>query len=70
MGKIITEIEALQRARQYGLEIEVAKCIHEQAMDPWDALYEWDLIEESDYEDNDNRSGEAQYNEVEYTEYY
>ena len=70
MGRIITENEALQKAREYNLEYEVAKCIHEMSMDPWDALHEWDLLKESDYEDYDNRSGEEQYNEVEYTEYY
>ena len=41
MGRIITEGEALQRAREYGLEAEVARCIHEMSMDPWDALYEF-----------------------------
>ena len=56
MGRIITESEALHIARQYGLENEVADCIHKQFMDPWDALREWDLLEESDYEDCDNRS--------------
>ena len=69
MGRIITEGEALQRAREYGLEIEVAQCIHEQFMDPWDALYEWDLLEDSDYGDYDDRSGAEQYVENEYTCY-
>ena len=44
MGRIITESEALRIAQQYGLENEVADCIHKQFMDPWDALYEWDLL--------------------------
>ena len=34
MGRIITEAEALRIARQYGLENEVADCIHKQFMDP------------------------------------
>ena len=69
MGRVITEGEALQRAREYGLEREVAQCIHEQFMDPWDALYEWDLLKDSDYGDYDNRSGAEQYVETEYTCY-
>lgn len=69
MGRIITEGEALKRAREYGLEIEVSQCIHEQFMDPWDALYEWDLLEDSDYGDYDDRSGAEQYVETEYTCY-
>jgi hypothetical protein len=69
MGRIITEGEALQRAREYGLEREVARCIHEQLMDPWDALYEWDLLNDSDYGDYDDRSGAEQYVETEYTCY-
>lgn len=69
MGRIITEDEALQRAREYGLEWEVAQCIHEAFMDPWDALYEWDLLTDSDYGDYDNRSGAEQYVENEYTCY-
>ena len=51
MRIIITENEALEIAREYKLEYEVARCIHEMTMDPWDALREWDLLNESDYED-------------------
>lgn len=69
MGRIITEDEALQRAREYGLEWEVAQCIHEAFMDPWDALYEWDLLTDFDYGDYDDRSGAEQYVENEYTCY-
>ena len=50
MRRIITENEALEIAREYRLEYEVARCIHEMSMDPWDALCEWDLLNESDYE--------------------
>ena len=56
MRRIITENEALEIAREYRLEYEVAKCIHEMSMDPWDALREWNLLNESDYEDYNNRS--------------
>jgi hypothetical protein len=38
-------------------------------MDPWDALYEWDLLKDSDYGDYDDRSGAEQYVETEYTCY-
>ena len=69
MGRIITEDEALQRAREYELEREVAQCIHEQFMDPWDALYEWDLLKESDYDNTHDDSGAEQYVETEYTCY-
>jgi len=69
MGRIITEAEALQRAREYGLEREVAQCIHEMCMDPWDALYEWDLLNESDYDNPEDDSGADQYVETEYTQY-
>lgn len=69
MGKIITENEALRRAREYNLEYEVARCIHEQFMDPWDALYEWDLLNKSDYDNMPNDSGAEQYIETEYTQY-
>lgn len=69
MGRIITEGEALQRAREYGLEREVARCIHEQFMDPWDALYEYDLLNESDYNGDYDDSGAEQYVETEYTQY-
>ena len=51
MRRIITENEALEIAREYKLEYEVTRCIHEMSMDPWDALREWDLLNESDYED-------------------
>ena len=50
MRRIITENEALEIAREYRLEYEVARCIHEMSMDPWDALRGWDLLNESDYE--------------------
>ena len=56
MRRIITENEALEIAREYKLEDEVTRCIHEMSMDPWDALCEWDLLNESDYEDYNNRS--------------
>ena len=69
MGRIITEAEALQRAREYGLEREVARCIHEQFMDPWDALCEWDLLKESDWSITQDESGAEQYVETEYTCY-
>ena len=69
MGRIITEAEALRIARQYGLENEVADCIHKQFMDPWDALYEWDLLNESDYDNDYDDPGANQYVETEYTEY-
>jgi len=70
MGRIITEGEALQRAREYGLEYEVAQCIHEQFMDPWDALYEWDLLKELDYDNSHDDSGAEQFVENEFTQYY
>ena len=70
MGRIITEAEALRIARQYGLENEVADCIHKQFMDPWDALYEWDLLEDSDYDNSQDDSGAEQFVENEYTQYY
>ena len=38
MRRIINENEALEIAREYKLEYEVARCIHEMSMDPWDAL--------------------------------
>lgn len=38
MRRIITENEALEIAREYKLEDEVARCMHETSMDPWDAL--------------------------------
>lgn len=38
MRRIITENEALEIAREYKLEDEVERCIHEMSMDPWDAL--------------------------------
>ena len=69
MGRIITEGEALQRAKEYGLEREVAQCIHEQFMDPWDALYEWDLLNPEDFNDNVDESGAGQFVETEYTCY-
>ena len=69
MGRIITEGEALQRAREYGLELEVARCIHEMSMDPWDALYEWDLLSPEDFNDNVDESGAEQFVETEYTCY-
>ena len=69
MGRIITESEALNIARQYGLENEVARCIHEQFMDPWDALYEWDLLSPEDFNDNVDESGAEQFVETEYTCY-
>ena len=52
MRRIITENEALEIAREYKLEYEVARCIHEMSMDTWDALHEWDLLNESDYEEH------------------
>ena len=52
MRRIITENEALEIAREYKLEYEVTRCIHEMSMDPWDALHEWDLLNESDYEEH------------------
>ena len=69
MEKIITEAEALRIARQYGLENEVADCIHKQFMDPWNALYEWDLLKESDYDNDYDDPGAEQYVETEYTCY-
>lgn len=69
MGRIITEAEALRIARQYGLENEVADCIHKQFMDPWDALYEWDLLNPEDFNDNVDESGAEQFVETEYTCY-
>ena len=69
MGRIITEGEALARAREYGLEHEIARCIHEMCMDPWDALYEWDLLNDSDYYNDYDDPGANQYVETEYTEY-
>ena len=69
MGRIITEGEALARAREYGLEHEIARCIHEMCMDPWDALYEWDLLNPEDFNDNVDESGAEQYVETEYTCY-
>jgi hypothetical protein len=69
MGRIITEGEALQRAREYHLEFEVARCIHEMAMDPWDALYEWDLLCDSDYDNDYDDPGAEQFVETEYTCY-
>ena len=56
MRRIITENEALEIAREYKLEYEVTRCIHEMSMDPWDALREWNLLNELDYEDYNNRS--------------
>ena len=38
-------------------------------MDPWDALYEWDLLKESDYDNTHDDSGAEQYVETEYTCY-
>ena len=49
MRRIITENEALEIAREYKLEYEVTRWIREMLMDPWDALCEWDLLNESDY---------------------
>ena len=46
MRRIITENEALEIAHEYKLEYEVAICIHEMSIDPWDALCEWDLLNE------------------------
>ena len=69
MERIITEEEALQRAREYGLEGEITYCIHKLKMDPWDALYEWDLLNNTDYDNNYDDPGANQYVENEYTEY-
>ena len=69
MGRIITEAEALRIARQYGLENEVADCIHKQFMDSCDALYEWDLLSPEDFNDNVDESGAEQFVETEYTCY-
>ena len=66
---MITEAEALQRAREFNLEFEVARCIYEMSMDPWDALYEWDLLNESDYDDDYDDPGAGQFVETEYTCY-
>ena len=70
MGRIITEAEALQRAREYGLEGEITYCIHKLNMDPWDALYEWDLLKNTDYDNDYDDPGDNQYVENEYTKYY
>ena len=67
--KNITYTEALNIARQYGLEGEVAYMINEMGASPWEALYEWDLLKESDYDNSQDDSGAEQYVETEYTCY-
>jgi hypothetical protein len=69
MNRNLTESDALNIAKQYGLEQEVAHCIHELFMDPCDALYEWDLLNPEDFNDSINESGAEQYIENEYTYY-
>ena len=66
--RIISEAEALRIARQHGLEKEIARCIHEQFMEPSDALYEYDLLDDND-SINEDLSGANQYVETEYTCY-
>ena len=57
--KNITYTEALNIARQYGLEGEVAYMINEMGASPWEALYEWDLV---NYDEYDVNLGQAQTN--------
>ena len=68
--KNITYTEALNIARQYGLEGEVAYMINEMGASPWEALYEWDLVSYDEYDVNDYSSGAAQYNEAEFVNVY
>jgi len=42
--KVITIPEALKRAKEYGLIKEVKDALMHGAT-PWEALYEWDLLE-------------------------
>lgn len=66
--RIISEAEALRIAREYGLEKEIARCIHEEFMEPSDALYEYDLLNDNELS-NEDFSGANQYIETEYTCY-
>ena len=66
--RIISEAEALRIAREYGLEKEIAQCIHEEFMEPSDALYEYDLLNDNE-SSNEDFSGANQYIETEYTCY-
>lgn len=50
MGRVITRAEALDIAQQYGLVEEVTYEIDHNFLDPWDALFEWDLLDETDFE--------------------
>jgi len=47
MNKQITISEALQRAKKYELTKEVKNELKYGAT-PWEALYEWDLLEENE----------------------
>lgn len=44
LHKQITPDEALKRAKEYGLTKEVKDELDHGAI-PWEALYEWDLLE-------------------------
>ena len=47
MRRIITKEEAIKRAKEYRLEYEI---IYEMnhGCNAWEALYEWDLLEENE----------------------
>ena len=49
LHKQITPDEALKRAKEYGLTKEVKDELDHEAT-PWEALYEWDLLEINEFE--------------------
>ena len=49
LHKQITSDEALKRAKEYGLTKEVKDELDHGAT-PWEALYEWDLLEIDEFE--------------------
>lgn len=62
---MITEKQAIDIAKRYGLQNEIIHCIHELNMDPEAALYEWDLLDLNNNSEIDE-SGAAQYFEAEF----
>ena len=49
LHKQITLDEALKRAKEYGLTKEIKNEL-DNGSTPWEALYEWDLLEIDEFE--------------------